>query len=185
MKIPWSDRKKALIVVDVQPGFMNARDSGNILVVGFARPDEEIPKRFEEEKARILQRVGDRKITVILASTNNLIDQAKQAHAIDIIGGETEKLMETLKRFPDFTEAIKGKTVGGSSAGAYILSRYYHSASSDTVYEGFGLVPVRVICHYGSDKFETRGNPMEQMKKYPENLELVTLRDCEWRVFNI
>lgn len=27
MKIPWSDRKKALIVVDVQPGFMNKRNS--------------------------------------------------------------------------------------------------------------------------------------------------------------
>ena len=100
-------------------------------------------------------------------------------------GGETEKLIETLRRFPDFTEVIKGKTVGGSSAGAYILSKYYHSASSDSAHEGFGLVPVRVICHYESDKFETRGNPMEQMKKYSADLELVVLRDCEWRVFSL
>lgn len=160
-------------------------DGGNILTIYFARLAEEVPERFAEEKIRILTQASDKNITVSLASENNFTQQVQQANVIVIAGGDTQKLMKTLQQFPGFGEALRGKTVAGSSAGAYVLSKYYHSASADQTYEGLGLVPVRIICHFESDKFETRGSPVEKMEKYPDDLELVVLRDCEWRVFNI
>ena len=95
------------------------------------------------------------------------------------------KLIETIKRHSDFAEAIRGKVMAGSSAGAYLFSKYYHSGSEDKIFEGLGILPIRITCHYESKKFETRGNPLEQLKQYPENLELVILKDYEWRVFEI
>ncbi len=102
-------------------------DGGNVLVIHFARPDEEAAERFEGEKNRILEQANGRRITIVLASMGEFINQLKKADAVYIDGGNADKLMKTLKQFPDFGELVKGKVIAGSSAGAYVLSKYYQA----------------------------------------------------------
>ncbi len=99
-------------------------------------------------------------------------------------GGETEKLLFELKKHPEFKDAIKGKTIAGSSAGAYAVSRYYHSANRGGIHEGLGILPVRMICHYQSDTLKFTDDPIALMKEYPDELPLVVLKDFEFQVFN-
>jgi peptidase E len=154
-----------------------------VLVILFSREEEEYDDLFKQEKGKILKSADNKQLEVQLASEDNFIEQVENADALVIRGGGTQKLISTLKKYPGFSNVIKGKVVAGSSAGAYILSTYYHSASADKIDEGLGILPLRVICHFQSDQFNVTEKAIEAINKYPEGLELVVLKDYQWRVF--
>jgi peptidase E len=158
-------------------------DTATILLVYFAREDVEIPKLFERDKKSFLG-TGKKDLNFLVASSEDFIQQIQNADAVYLSGGETEKLLNTLKQFPAFAKAVTGKVVAGSSAGAYALARYYYSNSRNTVSEGLGILPVKVVCHFKSKIHDVPAtDPVELMEKYSENLELVVLADCESRLF--
>jgi len=160
-------------------------EGGRLLIVYFACEDEKYPQLREQDEPAFQKAAGNKQINIIIASKNNFIEELKSSNAVYMRGGETDRLMNELKKYPDFKNLIKGKTVAGSSAGAYILSKYYHSASKQGIYQGLEIVPVRIICHYKSEKFDyDRGDPLTMMKDYHEELPLVVLRDFEFKIFN-
>lgn len=53
------------------------------------------------------------------------------------------------------------------------------------MHKGLGILKVKVVCHYNSDRFDVGTEAVEQMKQYPDDLELVVLKDFEWKVFEI
>ena len=75
----------------------------------------------------------------------------------------------------------------GCSAGAYLLASYYFSNSARGVLEGYGCVPVRVVCHYQSEFHVTAEDidPVEEINKFDNTLELILLKDFEWKVFEV
>ncbi len=93
-------------------------------------------------------------------------------------GGTTLKLLDALKKFPNLKELFKGKIIAGESAGAYVLSAFFFSKSAGGIFEGTGLVPVKIICHY-------IGENKEKLDECPKNLEILLLPDYKYRVFNI
>lgn len=115
-----------------------------------------------------------------LASKENFIEEVNRANVVYLSGGKTLKLLNALKEYPSFNEAISGKVVAGESAGMNVLSKYFYSRTEGGVFEGLGLVSVRVCPHYG-------GNPkvIEELNKYSKDLELVLLRDYETKIFFI
>ncbi len=160
-------------------------DGANVLLY-FARKDEEVPKLFAEDKARILEQAENKNFDIVRAEEGKFMGQASAAGAIYMRGGDTDKLIETLKSYPDFKNALEGKIVSGSSAGAYVLSTYYYSATKGGVHEGLGILPLRVICHYKSEILKGHGeDAITLMEKYPHDLELVVLKDYEWREFEV
>lgn len=81
-------------------------------------------------------------------------------------GGETLRLLETLKKYSNLEKLIDGKIVSGESAGAYVLSTYFYSKTAGGVFRGLGLVPVKTICHYigkNIDKLESVGGNLENL----------------------
>ncbi len=158
-------------------------DGANILLIYFARKDDEIPKLFEEDERNILEQAGNKKFEFTVASSNDFMEQLKNANVLYMRGGDTDKLLGTLKQHPEFGKIIQGKVVIGSSAGAYVLAQYYYSGSKNGVFEGLGTVPVRVTCHYESKimKREADQKGVAALEKYPQNLELIVLRDYEWK----
>ena len=107
----------------------DVKDGGNVLLVYFARKDEVAPDLFKEDKERILKYTKRDDLNLVVATQDNFTKQVKSADAIYIRGGQTEKLLSVLEKYPTFKDYIKVKTVAGSSAGAYALSTYNHSAS--------------------------------------------------------
>ncbi len=158
-------------------------NGANILLIYFARDNNEIPELFEQDKSNILEQAENKKFTFILASPDAFMEQVKEADVLYMRGGDTDKLLTVLKQYPDFEKMIRGKVVIGSSAGAYVLAKYYYSGSKGGVYEGLGLLPVRVTCHYESEimKREADKKGVDILGKYPGNLELIVLKDYEWK----
>ena len=159
-------------------------DGGNILLVNFSRKDDEMNKYFEEDKNRILKEIHNKKFIFSLASKENFMEQIKIANTIYMRGGNTEKLLDTLKQYHDFSKSLTGKVVSGDSAGAYVLAKYY-PVSNGKVNEGLGILPIRIICHYENPRFEFKNDLLILMEQYPKDLELVILRDFEYRVFTV
>lgn len=120
-----------------------------------------------------------------MATEENFLKELKNADAIFFNGGNTHKLISTLQNYPNLKQIIEGKTVAGSSAGAYALATYGSAHSEKTLRKGLGLVPVRIICHYESPKLPPSKESLEFIKNTRPDLELVYLKDYEWKVLNL
>lgn len=159
-------------------------ENGQLLIVYFSRPDDEYPKLASQDVPAFKEAAGGKKINIVIAGKDNFIEELKSSQAIFMRGGRTELLADELKKHPELKDLIKGKTIAGSSAGAYVLSRYYHSASRGGIHEGLGILPLRMICHYQSDTFKFNDDPVSLMEKYPKDLPLIILKDFEYTVIN-
>ncbi|MGB0757487.1 MAG: Type 1 glutamine amidotransferase-like domain-containing protein [Patescibacteria group bacterium] len=160
-------------------------DGDIVLLVYFSREDNEYEKLTAQDTTFITECAGETKVQFEVANKEFFIDQIKSAKAIYFRGGITDKLLATVNEHPEFVEAIQGKIVAGSSAGVYLFSTYYHSASTGKINKGLGLLPIRVICHFESEaeEFDVNEQSIQDMEKYSQDLELVVLHDFEWKVF--
>jgi len=120
------------------------KDGAALLFAYFAREEEDVPRLFEEDKHKILETTGVKNLKMILAAKEKFMEQVKTADMICIMGGDTEKLLNTLKQFPQFASELKGKIIVGSSAGAYILAECYHSSTRGGVHKGLGIRALRM-----------------------------------------
>lgn len=179
----YSDRENPNNDLFFEEILKDVPDNTSILLVYFAKEKEEWKQKYEIHKSAFLKAAGNKKLTFEVASEESFMDQIKSADVIYMHGGKTPKLLKVLQKFSDFAKTLVGKIIAGESAGAYALSTYYHSASVGGAHKGLGVLPVKVICHYQSDKHLTNDDPIELMNEYPENLELVVLKDYEWRTF--
>jgi peptidase E len=159
---------------------------GTILFICFARGDAEYKKACVELTDRIAEYKGEKKLTTVCANHDNFTEQVRNADVLYIDGGDTNEIITILKKYPEITnsDTLANKTIVGSSAGAYVLAKYYYSASSGGIHEGLGILPIRIICHYKSHEFEAKEDPLALMSRCPDNLELVVLKDYEWKVIN-
>lgn len=150
-----------------------------LLHVAFARPKETWHEVLETERGWIMAQT-DKKINVVMATHENFIEQIAQAEVIHITGGDSAELIQTMRQYPDFLSALRGKLIGGSSAGACLFSTYYWSGSINQVAEGLGTFPICLLVHYGSEEFNCRDDALDKLKSYSQGLELLKLEEAEW-----
>jgi peptidase E len=161
-------------------------DGGTILLICFARGDAEYKKACVELADRIAKYKGEKKLTTICANYDNFMGQVRGADVLYLDGGDTNELLTILKKYPEITnpDTLANKTIAGSSASALVLAKYYHSSSYGGIHEGLGILPIRIICHYKSPEFDNKDDPLTLMQEHPNNLELVILKDYEWKVIH-
>jgi len=163
-------------------------DGGVILLCYFASQDVDNSGRFEEDSQRLKEQSRGKNFAFLLANEENFIEQIKQSDALYIRGGSTPKLLEILKKYDKFKENLNGKTVVGSSAGAYAIGSYsafHDDESGGKIREGLRLLPLRVVCHYESLDLPPNPEALSLLKNTAPELDLVLLRDCEWKVFKV
>tara|TARA_B100000745_G_scaffold242943_1_gene165243 strand:- start:13760 stop:14335 length:576 start_codon:yes stop_codon:yes gene_type:complete len=159
-------------------------EDGTVLLIFFSRKDEELERLFAEDKKNVLDQAGGKKLNVVLATEEDFINQVKQADALYMRGGETDKLLAKLRQFPEFKNLINGKTVAGSSAGAYVIGQYSAGHSVTHIREGLGLAPLRVVCHYQSSDLPPSKESLSILKETAQDLELVLLKNFEHKKFS-
>ena len=141
-------------------------DGGNILLVYFSRDDEDYNKVFKQDSEKINQQAEGKKLNIKMATKYRFLEEIDWADVVYMRGGDTQKLIDTLTKYPELENRIKGKVVVGSSAGAYAISTYYYSNSSGKIQKGLGFTPLRVVCHYESDIHENIGeDPVKLMEE--------------------
>ena len=163
-------------------------DQGTILLCYFASKDDDNSDRFNEDSDRIKQQSHGKQFTFIEAKEDNFIDQLKLSDALYFRGGSTPKLLTALSKYDGFKDLLEGKTVAGSSAGAYVigkLSAFHDDESGGKVREGLGLLPLKVVTHYESKDLSPNPEALELLMSTESELETVLLKDFEWKVFNV
>lgn len=97
-----------------------------------------------------------------------------------ITGGESPELVKDIQKYPEFISSLSGKVVGGSSAGACLFSTYYWYGEEHVVHKGLGVLPIRLVVHYGSSEYSAAKNDYDSLKTLATNLELVMIEECAW-----
>ena len=153
-----------------------------VLLVYFASRATDDSDNIANITALCRQLAPSKNLTLEIATETEFEEQAKRADVVYFRGGSTEKLIETLKQFPDLKSLLenKDKTVAGLSAGAYALSTLYPSHYASEVMSGFGVVPLRVVTHWQSETMSSQTGSVEMLQNTQTDLSLVILREGEW-----
>lgn len=150
-----------------------------ILLIYFAGEESEYLEKLRQEKENFLRNAEGKELKFEIANEKNFIPQIEKSDVIYMRGGPTFKLLDAIKKYPEFSESIKNKVVMGSSAGAYILSKYfYHRDEPVGIFEGLGILPISTHCHYKGDKGIVK--LLEE-----KGLEVVLLGEFEHKVIKI
>jgi peptidase E len=125
----------------------------NVLCVYFAREKKEWSSCLAEDKAKFTLAAPSKKLNVLMADTSPTIftQQIKKADIIYLRGGDSHILQKYLEKINNIENLWRDKVVGGSSAGALVLSKYYFENDDNTFNKGLGILPVKIICHYTKD----------------------------------
>jgi len=93
-------------------------------------------------------------------------------------GGSTAKLLSDLEKTPNLKDLLEGKTIAGSSAGAYAICKYSLSNESGEFRDGLGFLNMKCYCHHRNGEEEN----LRKLLEYKEDLPIITLPDYKWVV---
>jgi len=150
-----------------------------VLLNYFAREDNEVKGLAEQDKQRFLQNSDNRNLEFEIARPERLAEQLSRAEIMYMRGGETNWLKEKLLMTPNLTELFNNKVIAGSSAGVYVLSKYYWGNDTNKLGDGLGILNLKTYCHY---KPEDEGI-VNKLTAYKEKLPLLVLPNYKWAVF--
>lgn len=132
------------------------KDTVKILLCYFARDKKSWNKLFENDKAKILKQSTKNATINIVDSLESLTAQLKEANVIYFSGGEEEFLRPYMEKLHFLKEALQNKIFIGSSMGAFLAAKRYvlslSDQNEDAVYDGLGLVPYNILCHWNVEK---------------------------------
>lgn len=159
---------------------MTKGTQGKILILlnYFARDDEEIEKCAESDKKRFLENSKNKELEFEIATTEKIVEQLSRAQVMWVRGGETAKLVEKMRPILELEKLFEGKTIGGSSAGVYLLSKYYWENDTIKLGEGLGLLNWKTYCHYEAEDTKI----IEALVSHKEELPLICLPNYKWFV---
>ena len=180
---PWkaADGGKAFVEACME----QAPDPVNILVCLFARDESEWEQAFKDDIARFQAHLGSRRANFILATKDSFASQVADADVIYLRGGFTDQLINTLQTDTSWLQHLDGKTLVGTSAGADAIAAYHYNLDNPRFGRGLGLLPVKVLVHYGSD-YGDGSIDWQQVYKaldaYGAPLKMVPLREGQFVV---
>lgn len=152
--------------------------NGKILFIYFAQDKSKWDSLLQNDKENF-EKTGveiDFNCEIASSDQKRLTQQIQSSDCIYIRGGEDYTLIESLEGLENFEELIKGKTVVGSSLGAYTISKYFYSNGKDCIEEGLGSLPIKIFCHYD----DTKKKQLEELKAHNGDLPVYTLPDTEF-----
>lgn len=145
----WQSKFNKLYYQEMVKGVANPK----VLLVYFARKGDEIPGLIERDKNNFTWANPGVKVEQTVAIEKNFVEQVRANDVILLVGGETQKLIDTVKRTEiDLKKAFEGKIISGSSAGACLLAEWFYNNSGKEIFPGLGLLPVAVWTHYRPEK---------------------------------
>lgn len=162
---------------------IDAKDESNVLIVLFASENDGDLEYYDDLCNR-LKRYTEKKLYFKKANRENFVSQIEDADIIFFEGGDTNRILSILRRYENLSKKFIGKTIIGSSAGAYALATMGTSHGEIHMREGLGILPLRVVCHYESDELPPSDTSIEEIKNSHQELELVLLKDYEYRIFD-
>ncbi|MCR4279696.1 MAG: Type 1 glutamine amidotransferase-like domain-containing protein [Candidatus Zambryskibacteria bacterium] len=154
-----------------------APQEAKILLVLFSKEADRVEKNTKEDIEQFVKNGGGRRLTFEVATEDKFIEEIRNSDVVYLHGGNTGKLLETLRKFPEFSKSIEGKIIGADSAGVNILCAAFFSLSLG-VGEGLGVLPIKVLCHYKEEN-------KDKLNMISPELETVSLPELTFKVFEM
>ena len=132
------------------------KDTVKILLCYFAREKKEWEELLQNDKGKILKQ-STKKVEINIVNTvEYLMKQLKETNVIYFSGGEEEFLRPYMKHLNFLKDTLQNKIFIGSSMGSFLAAKHYvlslSDQNEDVVYEGLGLVPYNILCHWNVEK---------------------------------
>jgi len=141
-----------------------------VLIVYYARKKKDYPWMFEQDinNFKLNSPLKDIKLEIADSKPQEFKKQLQLADVIYARGGNTLPLLKKIKQLPDFVKLIKNKVYAGSSAGMYLVSKYYWSTDRKKIEQGLGILPIKSFAHW--DK--SNQAQLLKLKNFKENLPI-------------
>lgn len=149
-----------------------------VLLNYFSREDNEIEELAKQDKQRFLLNSKNKELEFEIAQPEIFAEQLKKAYVMYMRGGETDKFKEKLSRTSNIEKLFKNKVIAGSSAGVYVLSKYYWGNDNAKIGEGLGILNFKAFCHYQPKDIDI----IEKLLQHKEDLPLLVLPNYKWVV---
>jgi peptidase E len=161
------------------------KNGDGVLLVLFASTNSNKEELFGDLVQRFNSHIQSENVSFTQATEADFEAQLQEASAVYIHGGNTPTLMTALKNYPNLKEKFSGKTIAGSSAGAYALAAYCTAHTEEHLRKGLGILPIRLVCHFESSELPPSETSLTELRKADQSLELICLRDSEWKVVQV
>jgi len=166
------------------------RKTANVLICCFAMPLDQWETGYDEDRNKILTINNEASLSFQNANLDNFVDQVTWADVIVFRGGSTNDLIDNLKKVQGWQNDLTGKTIVGSSAGAYMLSSsYVMTDTTPQLAPGLGLLPIVIATHYRStfihngdiDKSQTFWDNVDYLMRTQANgRDVIVLKEGEF-----
>lgn len=162
-----------------------------VLLVYFARESSEYDYLLNRDRDNFAWANPGKEFEFTIAESETFSEQIMNNDVLLIAGGDTERLFAAIKGTSvDMRELSKDKVIAGSSAGAYLISKWYYTNSGKEIRKGLGLINVAAWAHYRAD----RGNEYfveddqiaqieQELKSKIDDGETALLHEQEFEVF--
>lgn len=161
------------------------KDGDKVLIVLFALTHSDYITSFNNLVQRCKNQMDDKSIEFILATESDFEAQLSNSNAVYIAGGNTPTLLSVLDNYTNLKEKFTHKTIAGSSAGAYALATLGAAHTTEHIRKGLAILPIRLICHFESPELPPTETSLKELQEADPGLELVKLKDCEWKVIEM
>jgi peptidase E len=144
----------------------DAPESAKVLIVLFAKEKDRWEEKYVHWKKQFQKNAGGKNLDFQMATLENFIEQLASADVVYFAGGRTESVLQSIKGFVGLNKYLAGKILVGDSAGANVFCEFGYSMSSDKVFEGLGLLPIKIIPHFipeYANKFGDTGIDLEAL----------------------
>jgi peptidase E len=144
----------------------DAPENARVLLVPFAKEPERILPTTARVSAELNNNKSQENLTIEVANEKDFIQQIDLADVVYFQGGVSLKLLEALKKYPDLANHLNGKVFAGESAGANVMCKYFYRPSADGVFEGLGILPLKICPHYKEEykgKLDNVGPDLEEL----------------------
>lgn len=132
------------------------KDNVKILLCYFAREKNSWRELFENDKIKIFKQSTKKAEINIVDTVDFFMRQLKEADVLYFSAGEEEFLRPYMAKLNFLKDELHNKIFIGSSMGAFLAAKHYILSLSrqneDIVYEGLGLVPYNILCHWNVEK---------------------------------
>ncbi len=154
----------------------DAPKDAKILLVYFAKELDRIPINKAEDISQFEKNNDEGTLVFDVAEEDDFLEQISSADIIYLHGGRSEKIIDTLKKFPNLEQRFEGKVIAGESAGTNVLTSEYYSNITGIQSKGLGIIPMNAICHY-------RESDEKTLRNIGTDKELLLLVEYKFKVF--
>lgn len=143
---------------------------------------------FNKYKKAFLTHNSNKTLSITCADHNitKLIQQITDNEIIFLGWWSVSKHLEILNKISNLGALLQNKIIAGVSAWAIVRGRAYYSSIKDSLGDGIGLLPIKIMAHYWDHNPGLSNKERSRLlDEYGEQLPIIKIPEQEYREFKL